>query len=156
MRTEAERAHSDLLVGNCGAGRTGTMDYFEAFEADFAAPILEIGAGVIERFAEFDQHVEGHEEPKDVFPSGIVDQRFHCDDRATFRQRLVSGADERHLSLEIPIMQDHAHRDDVGSGQRIGEEIARCDLDAIAQASGSDVFPGHRLVYATKTRSRGI
>ena len=46
------------------------MDHFEAFEAGFATPFLEIGAGVIERFAEFDQHVEGHEQAEDVFPAG--------------------------------------------------------------------------------------
>ena len=80
------------------------MDYFEAFEADFATPFLEIGAGVIERFAEFDQHVEGHEEPEDVFPAGIVDQRFHCDERAAFRQCIVNGAGR---SCALIPMQDH-------------------------------------------------
>jgi hypothetical protein len=57
------------------------MDHFEAFEADFAAPLLEIGAGVIERFTELISMLR--DMSKDVFPPGIVDQRFHCDDRAT-------------------------------------------------------------------------
>ena len=38
---------------------------------------------------------------------------------AAGRQRIVGGADELHLLLEVPIVEDHAHRDDVRLGQRI-------------------------------------
>ena len=53
----AEGLPFSLLVGNRGAGWSRKMDNFEAFEADFAAPFLEIGGRIIERIAEFDQHV---------------------------------------------------------------------------------------------------
>jgi hypothetical protein len=46
-----------LFVCDCGAGRAGKMDDFEALEADFATPFFEIGGGIIERIAEFDQRV---------------------------------------------------------------------------------------------------
>ena len=45
------------LVSDCGAGWAGKMDDFEMLEADFAAPFLEIGGRIVERVAEFDQHV---------------------------------------------------------------------------------------------------
>ena len=46
-----------LLVRDRRAGWARKMDNFEAVEADFAAPFLEIGGRIIERVAEFDQHV---------------------------------------------------------------------------------------------------
>ena len=46
-----------LLVGNRGARWARKMDDFETLEADFAAPFFKIGGGIIERVAEFDQHV---------------------------------------------------------------------------------------------------
>ena len=46
-----------LLVRDGRAGWAGKMDDFEALEADFAAPFFEIGGRIIERVAEFDQHV---------------------------------------------------------------------------------------------------
>src|ERR1043166_6545310 len=45
------------LVSDFGAGWAGKMDHFEMLEADFAAPFLEIGGRIVERVAEFDQHV---------------------------------------------------------------------------------------------------
>ena len=41
-----------LLVRDCGAGRAGKIDDFEALEADFATPFFEIGGRIIERIAE--------------------------------------------------------------------------------------------------------
>ena len=46
-----------LFVRDGRAGWAGKMDDFEALEADFAAPFFEIGGRIIERVAEFDQHV---------------------------------------------------------------------------------------------------
>src|SRR5262245_28974657 len=46
-----------LFVSDGGARRAGKMDDFEALKSDFAAPSFEIRGGVIERVAEFDQHV---------------------------------------------------------------------------------------------------
>jgi len=46
-----------LFVRDGRAGWAGEMDDFEALKADFAAPFLKIGGRIIERIAEFDQHV---------------------------------------------------------------------------------------------------
>src|SRR5262245_54149979 len=56
-RVPTHRDPRYLFVRDGGAGWARKMDDFEAFEADFAAPFFEIGGGVIERVAEFDQHV---------------------------------------------------------------------------------------------------
>ena len=45
------------FVSDSGARWAGKMDDLKTFEADFAAPFFEIGRRIIERVAEFDQHV---------------------------------------------------------------------------------------------------
>ena len=121
------------------------MDDLEAFEADFAAPFAEIRAGVIEGVAELDEHVQRHQQALDVLAPGVVDERFDGHERAAGRQRVVGGADEVHLLLQIPVVQNHAHRDDVGLGQRVFEKIAGRGADAVAQAGGGDVLLRDRL-----------
>src|SRR6185295_7386931 len=83
-----------LLVCNCRAGWAGEMNYLETLEADLTAPLAEIGAGIVERVAEFDQHVQRHEQAEDVLPARVVDQSFEGDQRAAGRQGIVSRADE--------------------------------------------------------------
>ena len=56
-RVPMRRGPPYLLVRDCSTRRAGKMDDFEAIEADFAAPFFEIGGRIIERVAEFDQHV---------------------------------------------------------------------------------------------------
>src|SRR5882724_8643050 len=53
---------SCLFVSHGGAGGAGEVDDFETFEANLAAPLLEIRAGVIESIAELDEHAQGHEQ----------------------------------------------------------------------------------------------
>ena len=50
-------ARPTSFVSDGGARWAGKMDDLETFEADFAAPFFEIGRRIIERVAEFDQHV---------------------------------------------------------------------------------------------------
>ena len=134
-----------LLVGHRRARWPGEVDDFEAFEADFAAPLAEVRAGIIEGVAEFDEHVQRHQQALDVLAAGVVNQRFDGHQRAAGRQGVVGRADEVHLLLQIPVVQNHAHRDDVGLGQRVFEEIAGRRADAILQPGGGDVFLRDRL-----------
>src|SRR5262245_32074005 len=53
----AETARPILFVSDSGTRWAGKMDDLETFEADFAAPFFEVGRRIIERVAEFDQHV---------------------------------------------------------------------------------------------------
>jgi len=113
-----------LFVGDGGAGWACEVNDFETFEADFAAPSFKIGGRIIERIAEFDQHVERHQQTKDILAARIIDKRFDGNERAAGRKRVVDRAYELHLFLKIPVVQDHSHRDQVGLGQWIFEEVA--------------------------------
>ena len=53
-------------------------------------------------------------------------------------QRVVGGPDELLLPLQVPVVQDHAHRDHVGRRERIGEEVARRRVDPIGEAGRCD------------------
>ena len=70
------------------------MNDFETFEADFAAPFFKIGGRIIERIAEFDQHVERHQQTKDILAARIIDQGFDGNERAAGRKRVVDRAYE--------------------------------------------------------------
>ena len=54
------------------------------------------------------------------------------------RQGVVGAADEVHLLLQIPIVENHPHRDEVRLGQRVFEEIAGGCVDAIARPDGGN------------------
>ena len=53
----AEDGPPTSFISDSGARWAGKMDDLKTFEADFAAPFFEIGRRIIERVAEFDQHV---------------------------------------------------------------------------------------------------
>src|SRR6185295_9983038 len=116
---------SDSFVSHRRAGWTGEVDDFKALEADFAAPFTEVRAGIIERIAKFDEHIQGHEQPLHILAPRVVDERFDGHQRAAGWQGIVGCANEMHLLLQIPVVENHTHRDDVGLGQRVFAEIAR-------------------------------
>ncbi len=62
-----------LLVRHRRATRSRERDDLEALEARFGAPFAEVGARVVERIAELDQHVERHQQAERVLASFIVD-----------------------------------------------------------------------------------
>ena len=115
------------------------MNHLEAFEANFRAPLAKIRAGIVERIAEFDEHVQRHEQTENVFSARVVNQGFYRDQRTARRQRIVGRADQVHLLLQIPIVENHAHGDQVRFRQRVLKEIAGGCADAIAQPGGRDV-----------------
>src|SRR5436305_13498407 len=107
------------------------MDDLKPSEPYLLAPLSEISTGVVERIAEFNQHVERHEQPEHVFPTPVVYQSLYCDEGAPRRQCIIGGSDQVHLLLKIPIMQNHAHSDHVGFGQGILKEVARSRRDSL-------------------------
>ena len=121
------------------------MDDLEAREARRAAPLAEVRARVVKGIAEFDEHVQRHEQAEDILPPRVVDQRLDRDQRAADGQRIVSGADELFLFLQIPVVEDHPHRDQVGFRQRVLEKVAARGGDALAQSGGGDVLLRDRL-----------
>ena len=75
------------------------MDDFKAFEANFAAPLAEVRAGIVERVTELDEHVQRHEQALNILAPRVVNQRFDGHERAAGRQGVVGRADEVHLFL---------------------------------------------------------
>jgi hypothetical protein len=61
--------------------------------------------------------------PKAFSRRASSDEGLDGDERASLWQGLVSLADQQHLVLKVPVVKDHAHRDDVGLGQRVAEEV---------------------------------
>ena len=62
------------------------MNDLEACEANFIAPLAEIRAGIVECIAEFDEHVQRHEQAENILTVGVVNQGFYGDKRAACRE----------------------------------------------------------------------
>ena len=54
------------------------MQHLEALEANRGAPAAEVGARVVEGIAEFNQHVQRHQQAEDVLAAGVVDKCSGC------------------------------------------------------------------------------
>jgi len=48
------------------------------------------------------------------------------------------------FALQVPVVEDQAHADDIRCGQRVGEKVARGDLEAIAESCRRDRLLGDR------------
>jgi len=59
------------------------MQHLETLEADLRAPSTKIFSTIVERVTEFDQHVQGHQQTKEVLTSSIVNKSFNGDERPT-------------------------------------------------------------------------
>jgi len=116
------------------------MQHLETLEADLRAPSTKIFSTIVERVTEFDQHVQGHQQTKEVLTSSSVNKSFNGDERPTRRECIIRCAEEMHLLLEIPVMQNHAHGDDIGFGQRVVEEVAGTGADAFRESSCRNVL----------------
>src|SRR6266849_4676762 len=121
------------------------MNYLEALEANLRAPLAKICPGIVERIAEFDEHVQRHEQTEDVFTARVVNQGFYGDKGAAGRKGIVGRADEVQLLLQIPVVENHTHGDHVRFRQRVLKEIAGGCAHAIAQPGRRDVLPRDRF-----------
>ena len=65
------------------------MNNIKAFESNLRAPLAEIRPGIVKRIAEFDEHVQRHEQAENVFTARVVNQGFYGDKRATCRKGIV-------------------------------------------------------------------
>src|ERR1700751_4524075 len=74
-----------------------------------------------------------------------MDQRFDSNKCATGWKRVVGGADELHLFLQVPVVQNHSHYDHVRFRQRVPEEIACGSADPISQSGRGNMLFRYRL-----------
>src|SRR5206468_1859580 len=65
--------------------------------------------------------------------------------RSSSRQGVVGGANQLHLLLQIPVVENHSHRDEVGLGQWVLEEVTGGGANTFSQASHSDRLTGNRF-----------
>src|SRR5262249_28556610 len=103
---------------------------------DLAHPACAVRAGVVEAAAGLDQHVQAHEETEGVPAALVVDDRLVDDQRASGIERRVRLAQEHSLLVEVPVVEDVTHDEDVGAGQGIGEEVPGLEAKAIGEPEG--------------------
>lgn len=86
-----------------------------------------------------------YEQTEHVLTAGVVNESLNGNQGTAWRKRSIGRANEMHFLFEIPVMEDHTHRDDVCFGQRIFEEIPTSGSDAIAQPGCCDVLSRDRF-----------
>ena len=109
-------------------------------EAGILHPALAVGAGEVEAAGGLDEHVEAHHKAEGVLRAVIVDDRFEDDEGAAGRDGFVGFADEHALDVKVPVVEDVAHDDDVGRGQRVIKEAAGDELEARGEAQGCSII----------------
>jgi len=67
------------------------MNHLEAFEANLLGPLAKIRPRIVERIAEFDEHVQRHEQTENVFTPRVVNQGFYGDKRAALPGAWIAG-----------------------------------------------------------------
>src|SRR5436309_8356872 len=112
----ADLGWATLLVRDRRARRGRQRDHAHLAEPDLRAPGREVSAGEVEGVAELDQHVERHHESEGVLPAGVVDEVLDRHEGSPGGKRVVGGSDQVELLLEVPVVQDHAHRDHIRPG----------------------------------------
>src|SRR5207248_3442604 len=105
-----------LLVGNCRASWAVKVNDFEVSEADFRAPPAKIRRGIVKGIAELNQHVQRHQQSEDVLATSIVNKGFDGYESAVGCQGIVGRANQMYLLLEIPVVENHTHGDDLRLG----------------------------------------
>ena len=109
-------------------------------EAGFLHPALAVGAGVVESGRRFDQHVQAHHQAERVLRAVVVDDAFIDDQRAALGHGIVGFANQHALVVDSPIVQNVAHQNHVGLGQRLLEETAGDEAQAIGDAVLLDIL----------------
>jgi hypothetical protein len=120
------------------------VNHFEALEAGLAAPLAEVRAGKVERVAELDQHVQRHQQAEKILAPPVADQGFNRHQRSAGRQRFECRPDQVHLFLQVPVMQDHAHRDDVGLWQWVGAQFRALHTPAAESGEYGELHGGEK------------
>src|SRR6266576_4545185 len=120
--------------------RTGELFDARFPETNLAHPALAVGAAVVEAAVGFDQHVQAHHQAEGVLAAVVIDDSLIDDVRAAVGQSVISLTDEHFLRCEIPVVQDVAHDDYVGLGERILEKTARRECQAAVEAELGSVI----------------
>ena len=71
-----------------------------------------------------DEHVQAHEQPEGVLRPIVVDDGFVNNQGASLGQRVMGFLEERQLLLDVPIVKDVPHDEDVRRRERVWCEKA--------------------------------
>src|SRR5262245_9904751 len=112
-------APTTLFVRNRSARRACERYYLETFKSNLGAPATEVGSRIVKRITKFDEHVQRHEQSKYIFSTSIINEGFNRNQCATRWKSVVRLPNQMHLLLEVPIVKDHSHRNDVSFGERV-------------------------------------
>src|SRR5262249_11338679 len=85
-----------------------------------------------------------HHQAECILASRIIDERLNNCEGTSWGQGIICLPNEHLLLLEVPVVQDHPHRDDVRLGQRIGEKVASDGPYAVGEARLLDLSCGYR------------
>ena len=88
-------------------------------EARLLHPPLAVRARIVEASWRLDEHVQAHEQPEGVLRPVIVDDGFVDNQGASLGQRVMGFFEERQLLLDVPVVKDVPHDEDVRRGERI-------------------------------------
>ena len=99
-------------------------------EAGFPAYGDALRACGIEGVSELHQHCQRHKQAEGVAAAGIVDQGFDHNEGTANGQRIIGLFRPDLFSLQVPVVQDQAHRNDIRLRERTGKGIAGDCMDA--------------------------
>lgn len=116
-----------------GGGEAGTLGVRD-----------DLGDGVFGAAVGDQQHVQADDEVLDVV--GLVVQHPVVDEQRAAGVDGVEGlGDQVAALLLVPVVQHVSERDDVGAGQRVGEEAAAVEGELAGQPAGGDLLLEQRL-----------
>ena len=82
-------------------------------EAGLFHPADAINPGVVEPARCFDEHVQAHEKTEGILGAVVVDDALVDNQRTAFGNGVIRFPDKHLFGVEIPVVQDVAHQDDV-------------------------------------------
>ena len=97
------------------------MFYAGEVKSELPASSRAVGSGVVEASWGLDEHVEAHHEAQGVLGTVVVDDGLGDDEGSTGGQSFVGLADEHLLRVEVPVVDDVAHHDDIGGEEGVEE-----------------------------------
>ena len=99
-------------------------------ESGILHPTPAVGARVIKPARQLNQHVQAHEQSESIGTALIINDGIIHDEGTAPRQRRIRLSDQLLFLIQIPVVQDMAHHQDVRAGQVIGEKVAGMELQA--------------------------
>src|SRR5687767_12559549 len=113
-------------------------------EAHLLHPPLAVRARIVEASWRLYEHVQAHEQPEGILRPVVIDDGLVDNQRAALGQRVMGFFEERQLLLDVPVVQDVPHDEDVRGGERIFEEVPSGEREAALETERFHIGLEHR------------